>query len=676
MNINSIVLALCFFTWFQGLAQIEYPGINPGKAVLKFKKDQFVVENRSLQVTWVKQGAKIASGRFLDKEAGAGVSLERMQLFEIKLKSGKLLSSGDFEFSEIRRHKFPANEGALRYSDRVNGVGFSVKLVERTSGLNVQWEVALKDGSNYIRQTFTFNAEDAVPIDKITLLKLPLKRGASKYGEVDGSPIVVDNMFFAIEDPMAQYEKDTTSHSSYLPRLEPLAATNPFTASTVWGTTPQGQLRRGFLHYVERERTAPYRQNLHYNSWYDLSWIDRKLDEASCLGRIQMFGDSLILKRNVKMEAFLFDDGWDDNQTLWMFNKNFPAGFSAMAKKAAGFNTRLGVWISPWGGYMEDQRQRLEYGRRQSPPFETNANGFSLSGPVYFNRFKGVAQDFMEKYKVSLFKFDGIGAGNGADGASVTYQKDIEAMLKLTQGMRKVNPDLYLSMTVGTWPSVYWLNFGDVIWRAGLDTHTAGTGSGRQQWITYRDSETYKNVVKRAPLFPLNAVMLHGICIAENGPPGAFGFSSKEISDEIWSFFGTGTSLQELYINPNKLTTQNWDVLADAAKWARSNAHILQDVHWVGGDPIKNEVYGFAAWSSGKAVLTVRNPSGDKKTFIGEASKLFEIPLGNETSFNFYDAKVTDSKVVVGKGDTITLNLEPYEVRVIDAVLNEDKRQR
>jgi hypothetical protein len=467
---------------------------------------------------------------------------------------------------------------------------------------------------------------------------------------------------------MAQHDEDAGFLTSYLAREEPLSVTGSLTASIVWGTTPKGQLRRGFLHYVERERATPYRQNLHYNSWYDLSWVDRKLDEASCLNRIQKFGDSLISKRKVKMDAFLFDDGWDDNQTLWMFNKNFPSGFSKIAEKAAGFNANIGVWISPWGGYMEDQKQRLEYGRKQSPKFETNANGFSLSGPIYFNRFKGVTESFMEKYNVSLFKFDGIGAGNGASGASITYQKDIEALLKLTQGMRLRNPTLYLSLTVGTWPSVYWLNFGDVIWRAGHDTDRAGTGTGRQQWITYRDSETYRNVVKRAPLFPLNAVMLHGICIAENGPPAGFGFSNKDISDEIWSFFGTGTSFQELYINPNKLTSDNWDELAAAANWARTNSRILQDAHWIGGDPLKGEVYGFAAWSPSKAVLTVRNPSSEKKSFIIEACEAFQIPEGQEKTFIFYDAKSAKREVQLGKSATIKLSLDPYEVKVIDAV--------
>jgi hypothetical protein len=44
---------------------------------------------------------------------------------------------------------------------------------------------------------------------------------------------------------------------------------------------------------------------------------------------------------------------------------------------------------------------------------------------------------------------------------------------------------------------------------------TTGTGSKRQQWITYRDSDTYKNIVQRGKLYPLNSLMLHGIIYAK-----------------------------------------------------------------------------------------------------------------------------------------------------------------
>ena len=97
----------------------------------------------------------------------------------------------------------------------------------------------------------------------------------------------------------------------------------------------------------------------------------------------------------------------------------------------------------------------------------------------------------------------------------------------------------------------------------------------RQQWITYRNAEVYKNVVLRSPLYPLNSVMYHGITIADQGIPGTLEMNNKDIEDEIWSFFGTGTNLQEMYVNPHKLKSENWDCLAKAIKWARENEDIM-----------------------------------------------------------------------------------------------------
>jgi hypothetical protein len=395
------------------------------------------------------------------------------------------------------------------------------------------------------------------------------------------------------------------------------------------------------------------------------------MNDSLGLDRIKMYGDSLIKKRKVKLKAFLFDDGWDDNASLWEVSKFFPNGFTDIKNLAESYGAELGLWLSPWGGYDSAKMERLKYGRLQNPPFETNENGFSLAGPVYFKRFEKVTTHFMRKDKVAIFKFDGVGAGNGASGAGLKYQKDIEALLLLTQKLRSINPDLYLSLTVGTWPSVYWLNYGDAIWRAGNDFGFAGSGSKRQQWITYRDGESYKNVVKRAPLYPLNSVMLHGICISNVGYPASLEMDLKNISDGIWSFFASGTSLQELYVNPHLLTTPMWNCLASAAKWSHENADVLKDVHWIGGDPEKGEVYGYASWNSRKGIFSLRNPSGTKKTFEVNLKKIFELPSTEPGSFklkNIFSSEQQQAGRLVPPDQTILITLAPYELKIWEAL--------
>ena len=198
-----------------------------------------------------------------------------------------------------------------------------------------------------------------------------------------------------------------------------------------------------------------------------------------------------------------------------------------------------------------------------------------------------------------------------------------------------------------------------------------GDGINRQKWINYRDAETYKNVVNGGPLYPINSLMLGGICIADNGQPGMFEMNDKDISDEIWSFFASGTNLQELYINPHKLNKMNWDCLAAAITWAKRNESVLADVHWVGGDPGKGEVYGFAAWSPVKAVLCLMNPSKVQKTFEVYVRQVFEIPEGIKSDYSFYDAITAKTGLkdkLVAIGGIFKLTLQPFEVKVMDAV--------
>ncbi|MGI4021703.1 MAG: hypothetical protein ACRYFA_09375 [Janthinobacterium lividum] len=660
MNNKIWVLLISIFTFnLAGNAQIIYPGVKPNQATVNISKDKiYALTNNTISYQFKLLNQKLVPLSFEDVAAHDQLNLANLPIFELELPGNKILSSSNFLV--VGNTISVVNESS-------KGKKLIAELSNSSTGIHIQWTAVLNDDANYLRQIITVSSKNAVKINRISLVKLPLSIGLKREGTVDGSPFVHHNMFFALEHPMSQISSNQTYMYTSLERLNPVTNSSPFTISAVWGTTPKDQLRRGFLYYTEKERANPYHQMLHYNSWFDISYGTIKLNETICLDRIKTYGDSLVEKRHVKMNAFLFDDGWDDNKTLWQFNPSFPNGFSNLRKASAAYNAGIGVWISPWGGYNEPKDQRLAYGKAQKPPFETNENGFSLSGPVYNKRFSSVTSDFIKNYQVSMFKFDGVGAGNGASGASLKYQKDIEALLQLITNMREIKSDLYFSLTVGTWPSVYWLKYGDAIWRAGEDTGLDGEGPKRQQWITYRDGQTYKNIVKRAPLYPLNSIMYHGITIADHGLPDSLEMDNKNIADEIWSFFGTGTNLQELYINPHKLNSTNWDCLSEAANWAKSNEAILADVHWIGGDPSKGEVYGFAAWQDGKGTVTLRNPTSVTQSFGCSVQTAFEIPAGKSVNYVFNDAKsLTHSKVT--EGSEIKIELKPFQVIVLNGV--------
>jgi hypothetical protein len=205
------------------------------------------------------------------------------------------------------------------------------------------------------------------------------------------------------------------------------------------------------------------------------------------------------------------------------------------------------------------------------------------------------------------------------------FDSDFAAAIHLIGELRAAKPDIFINLTTGTWPSPFWLMYADSIWRGGDDDSTAGVGPYRERWITYRDAATYQRVVQNGPLYPLNSLMLHGMIYARdhrdlNKDPG------NDFRNEIRSYFGTGTQLQEMYITPSLLTDANWNDLAEAAKWSRANAEVLKDTHWIGGDPAWLEVYGWASWTPAKGILVLRNPSDQPQTIRIQLEHAFELP--------------------------------------------------
>jgi hypothetical protein len=166
-----------------------------------------------------------------------------------------------------------------------------------------------------VREILTLTADKRdLPISRVELIDLPLP-GAHVVGSVQGSPIVASNFFAGFEHPISQSNVTGTRATAWIDRDLPLRAGQTITYSAIFGVVHPGQLRRDFLAYVERERARPYRTFLHYNSWYDLGYFT-PYDQNAAVDRIQAFGEELEKKRGVKLDSFLFDDGWDDHRSL------------------------------------------------------------------------------------------------------------------------------------------------------------------------------------------------------------------------------------------------------------------------------------------------------------------------------------------------------------------------
>jgi len=670
MLLYATILAVLFVTaCAEPTAGIDFPVLTPGKAQSRMTQNELILENDAIACAWSIREGQLILSRVTDKLSATTLDSMDAECFQLVLANGRILKSSDLKIvGAPRMTNLEPNGASCRMAERFGGKQIALILHSADDNLSVEWAVTLRDGSNYVQQRITLAAKnEPIGIKEIVLWDLATAKAEVK-GTVDGSPVVVGNMFFAFEHPMSKSQASQAAPRRFrcsLPYAVSLEPGQSLTHSSVVGVVPQGQLRRGFLYYLERERAHPYRPFLHYNSWYDIGYGPEKIQPEQFIEVVELFGAELTEKRRVKIGSFVLDDGWDDPTTLWRFHEGFPDGFTPLRPVVEKYNSVLGAWLSPFGGYGKAKEQRLKYGRQQG--FETNKSGFSLAGPRYFGRFRDACIRMIHDYDLNYFKFDGIGSGGRPTGTTAEFAPDMEALLQLMGELRRVKPDVFINTTTGTWSSPYWLLHCDSTWRSGRDWGKHGAGTERQQQVTYRDKETYHNVVRRAPLYPLNALMTQGVMIANHGLPNA----TEGLVEDIRDFFASGTNCQELYITPSMLRAKHWDALAEAAKWSGENCDVLVDTHWVGGDPAAGQVYGWASWAPRKGILALRNPSDEPGTITIDIGEAFELPAGAARKYSLKSPWKQDADsetILMSAGKEHTFKIAPFDVLVFDVM--------
>ncbi|MCX7044903.1 MAG: hypothetical protein NTX50_05355, partial [Candidatus Sumerlaeota bacterium] len=661
------------------------PAQNPsGRFAIKAKANQAATQEYPFPA-----GCKFISCR-IDKDTDQGMSWspalaliwedgqrfllvgvrEKAPVFNIMTAAGEIIKGGrlsaypvfNLPASRFRLTETPkmlrlsGKADGLRIADRIGGGAIEAGFTNE-GGIRARWRAELRDDSNYIRQTLELSTADkttSLSGIELTDARIP---SAKTIGSVPGCPVAGGGMFFGVELPGAQNALNAADvRIGFGCKLE-LSPTQAYTFGAVAGVAPEGQLRRAFLYYMERERARPSKPFLHYNCWYDLG---TGLNEEKMMDVVARFNEELVRKRGVPVLSYLADDGWDNpGKGLWEENAaRFPQGFRGMKEKMDKVGARLGVWISPLGGYG-GAKERTALARKMGLIPENSE--LDLACPAYKKWFQDRCLQLMREAGVNAFKWDRAGSG---------VSPHFMALLDIAHNLRAANPDVFINVTVGTWPSPFWLNHVDTTWRDGSsDVGWAGKGDDREKWITFRDGYCRRQFVERSPLYPLNSVMHHGLVHGRAYQGDRVGKSGANLKNDARAYFANGAMLQEMYLTPSMMTTDAWDRVAEAAKWAHANADVLLDAHWVGGDPLKLEVYGYAAWNPRKATLMLRNPDDKPQPIALDAATVFELPSGAPKRYAltspYKDQRLQMFTLEAGQPQTLTL--EPFEVIVFDA---------
>ncbi len=685
-------------------ALVQFPGKIPGQAKLKSSAGKFFLGNDILLADFSYAGGKLQfQGLKADKTPIAAPGGE---LFIIKLKNGTTLPASQMTIvgrpvlSDIK-----ADPKAFNLAGKEPGKALAATFTSPDKNIRVIWRAILRDGSHYLRQEMLISADKDTEMEEIIGMQYNILPDADSgegivvSGNTRGPLLISPKAFAALETPMALNtvepavnapdnlkDKAQMAQGKWV-RQTKLHKGETWEVSSVIGVIAPDQARRSFLAYIEREKAVSYRPFIHYNSWYELN-IDRNNDpdpmkrmtEQQCVDVLKAWHDKLYTKRGANIDAFVWDDGWDEFNSLWDFHKGFPRGFKKLDEIGISQKAGIGAWLGPVGGYGSSKQQRLDHWNKIHP--DNKINNFQLANPEYYNAFLNRCSQMVHDYDMRYFKFDGISAIFHATGPDTSRLEDAEGILTLTKDLRKKRGDLFINCTVGTWASPFWFRYADSIWRQENDWGNTGKGNSREKWITYRDRLVHEVFVKGAPYCPINSLMTHGLLISKSGGPGSMPMDIESIKKEMRCAFGSGSALQELYVDYALMNTLGenevlWDELVKCIKWFRSNADVLDDTHWVGGNPWNEqsgeaEIYGWASWNPNKAVFALRNPDDKEQSLKTTLRKILDLPPNIKTKFtvkNAYDDQRELSGVTnktIGSDDEITFTLNPFDVFVFD----------
>ena len=648
------IFFILIVSWSVGCGALEFPGVQPTKAMARMNasKKLYLLENNILAVVWKVEKDGIFLQKIQNKLSNTLYLQEQSPVFVLSSNQTPLegwVLKGSPKIEKIKPLTKSANTAKLFAGKRIIAT-----LEHRKTGLQVLWSAELRDGSSYIKSNIKIKGTKPISLTHISLnnqIKIPHPK---QIGEELGMPVFSDQTFFGLEVPFFENTLQKNLLSQGFSCNLPINKNRGVLFSAVIGIVPEGQIRRGFLFYIDRERARSYSPFLLYNCWFDL---ERSVSEKGMLNRINAIHNELFEKRNLKVISYVVDDGYDDyNKGFWVFDKTkFPQGFNPLAKRLAQIDSHLGLWLSPAGGYKGSQ-QRKERAK------ELGISKLDLSTPAYYKWFLARHMRFVKEEQVNYFKWDRLGEG---------VSGHFMALMDIAHQLRSVNPNMFLATTVGTWPSPFWLNHVDCTWRGGQDMGFEGAGDNREKWLNYRDGTSYECLKKSDFIFPLNALMNHGIVFANGHPfPKKALQGTKDLRNETRSYFGGGYAMQELYITPDILKKEQWDAIAEAAKWAHKNSATLVDAHFIGGNPLEGDVYGFAAWNANRGTLTLRNPSDQPQTYTLNIADAFELPQKAIQKYKLV-SPFTDQKtqtLFARAGAKTTLKLNPFEVLVFDAL--------
>ncbi len=441
-------------------------------------------------------------------------------------------------------------------------------------------------------------------------------------GGGEGQPVYVEGeVFAAIEHPAGvnQADKGRVRLSHYPgKRLAPGEVYRSHTALVSVAEPEKAQ--EHFVSYIQEKSLRPKKALSVYtplginNLWGGCPTLDDE-QTLNVLNVIEKWQ-----KKGMRFDYFTLDTGWvDPASDLTKFRPTcYPNGPDKIVQRVKDLNMKFGLWFATaWGAqsawdyppaYANDIPQGLPW--REGYPTTREGITFCLGEERYHQLLKNAVLYHVRHNNVRLLKFDGGDyICDRPDHGHLPGKYSVEArfanLIDIAEAARAAAPDVFIMWYWGL-RSPFWALYGDLLFESGL--HMEGSATSRFPALYYRDS--------------VNVAQDQNAQFARNVPPVIKDSLGVWIADDRWGNFmgkerwrealvmdiGRGNLFApnlwgDIYLFDNK----DVDFLARMTKFTRENQSLLQHRKIIAGDPMRNEVYGYACGDGRHALVFLNN---------------------------------------------------------------------
>ena len=690
---------------------------------------------------------------------------------EVDLFSGKFTTTVNKENGAIKASDLTVKDCTETKVDGGTMLTFTFDPFEFGTDLaaTVEMKVVMYDGDHFMRKWIELKTTDKeTRVKFIDGERLKVAEGANTWTaprdkggvvamEMDksvlGQPVYINGMFFGCEFPEADTQiMDEVARSRYwtgknfadFERDGQLTKDGEFVSwETVCGAThsdgsDMNVIQTDFYAYIT-SISKPSDFRIQYNSWFDNMMF---IDDENIIESFKAVDKELSETGVRPLESYVVDDGWNQYRAttnqyttgddlrrngsvdeplgintsgFWQFNNKFPDGLTPSSNLVHKLGSEFGVWIGPRGGY--NYCDNLANIIAQAGNGSSAGRSIDVADQRYVDKFGDMAVDWMQKYGVNYWKWDGFADGGqyGAFTSGEDHARYNEAHQHMEGGPHHFYhvtdlwekwivlfdrvwdtasaeqiEDLWVSLTCYVNPSPWFLQWSNSVWiQCTLDRGDVDNGllhDKMNTMLTYRDACYYDFLKNHEFQFPLANLYNHDPVYGREGTGiKADSMNGEQFRNYLYMMGTRGTAFWELYYSDSLFNDEKYLVNADFLEWEEGNFDMLRNAKMIGSGSPASQVklggidaggtystYGFAGFNNDgdEGIISMRNPGTTamelKFTVDAGIGCTFEgtYHVVRDHVYTEKGKEAANAPATVQYGQEVTITLQPGETQI------------